>query len=372
MADGPGEGSIHIRYPLDEMEHRTQQTARETVASKQSNRRGTRDVSFRMRGRHRPGCNLLGVVDHGPGEPMSKASRFRTNPHRPQTEKKLRILRKYMGPWLDIWSKTAKSSEWFVVDVFAGSGTSGGHFGPISGSPLVILEEVERRRAKLASGHRHINVVLIEKDAALADELTARTTAFIDEHGLRDLVSVSIHRGDCNDVLPVLLPTLASTDGAPALLFVDPCNTDISRATFETLLDMPWREDVLFNYMVSAVKRDVGCMIAAKRGSEAASERLGRFFGPDDVPVSQDQAENPGTLGGPLFCSRGHKVVVFYMEYPSRHEIQYQLMFASKNDTVSKKIVPEIFAKEYTDRYGQPTIFGADEFLVEMKILERM
>lgn len=299
---------------------------------------------------------------------MVRRSSFHRNKYRPQTEKKLRILRKYMGPWIDIWSSHAHCAEWFILDVFAGSGESHGHHGTISGSPLVILEEVLRRRKRLEAHGRHITFIMIEKEKVLADLLTATTGDYVSSNGLSNLVTPAVYCGDCDTVLQQLLPRLHPPEGAPALIFVDPCNTDISRDTFEAMLDMPWREDVLFNYMVSAVKRDVGCMAAGSRGSVQAEERLSKCFGPD-APSTQEEAEDPSRLATPLFCSRGHKVVVFYMEYPDRREVQYYLMFASKNDTV-KKIVRQIYAKECRDRYGQGTLFGADEFLVNMTILE--
>lgn len=300
---------------------------------------------------------------------MTRRSRFHTNRYRPQTEKKLRILRKYIGPWLDIWASQGWSDEWFVLDLFAGSGESHGRAGTIAGSPLVFLEEIEARRQKL-EGSRRIQLLFFEKDQEFVADLKIRVCDFVRKHELQDLVSTHIFEGDCNRSLPTVLDSLASTAGAPALVFIDPYNIDVARATVEKVLDMPWRVDALVNYMLYQAKRDVGLAASGKRGSADAVARLRLFYGDDHVPTSQQDAEDPEWYARPILCSRGHKVVVFRMEYPEREGDQYYLMFASKNDTVSKKIVPQIFAKERTDRYGQTTFLHPEDFLDEMKVIE--
>jgi hypothetical protein len=65
----------------------------------------------------------------------------------------------------------------------------------------------------------------------------------------------------------------------------------------------------------------------------------------------------------------GHKCVAFSMKRPGSTGTQYILLFASRNDTVIK-IMRDVYAKEMTDTYGQVSLFGTDDCLDAIEVIE--
>ena len=63
-----------------------------------------------------------------------------------------------------------------------------------------------------------------------------------------------------------------------------------------------------------------------------------------------------------LFVKSGRSVVGFDMEYPTRKDVLYYLLFASKNNFITDRIVKGIYAN-YKERIAGPTLFGRDFYL---------
>jgi three-Cys-motif partner protein len=106
-------------------------------------------------------------ISYCPGDLlMTQSHDYYKNTDRPQTEKKLSILRKYFDIWLKIWSGPSCSSwvnkEWYVIDLFAGTGEASGTGGiVISGSPLIMLEELEKNSSRLKRIGITVNFILV-------------------------------------------------------------------------------------------------------------------------------------------------------------------------------------------------------------------
>jgi three-Cys-motif partner protein len=88
---------------------------------------------------------------------VSENHEYFTGQNRPQTAKKLSILRKYFAVWLTIWSGDQCANwvgrDWYVLDLFAGTGRAQGVGGEtLSGSPLVFLEEIREHADRLRTG----------------------------------------------------------------------------------------------------------------------------------------------------------------------------------------------------------------------------
>jgi three-Cys-motif partner protein len=157
---------------------------------------------------------------------------------------------------------------------------------------------------------------------------------------------------------------------SPSFIFIDPSGLAIQRRTMDILLALPWKVDVLFNYMLDGVKRVYGAASSGQNSiSQGNTNALNEFFGEDVMISCQKDIENPETYARPVFCMHKMQVVAFHMKWPNKNAIQYILLFASKKDSILK-IAKRIYAKEKTEEYGQTSLFGADEYLDHFEVIE--
>jgi len=303
---------------------------------------------------------------------MSQCHPYFNSRHRPQTAKKLSILRKYFSVWLKIWSgdKCAGwvSKDWYVVDLFAGSGEARGASGePLSGSPLVFLEEIAVYASRLEAGGVHISLILVEDDRPRFEALNSRVDSFLTEHPeVSRVLDVRCVNYDANKAVRQL--DLQVTDKTPAFLFVDPFGAEIQRATMDRLVSMPWKLDILFNYMVESLRRTFGAAQGGSSRAPANRETIGRFFGPEVALKDQSEVEDPATYARAVFGTRGFESVAFRMKKPGANVTQYILLFASRNSTVVK-IVCQVYAKEMTDHFGQMSLLPTEEYLQAIEVI---
>lgn len=304
---------------------------------------------------------------------MPENHEYFTGQHRPQTAKKLSILRKYFAVWLTIWSGDQCAiwvgRDWYVLDLFAGTGRAQGADGEtLSGSPLVFLEEISEHADRLRSRGVTIHVLCVEQDAGRFTQLEERVADFLAGHpDVASLVEVQCVNEDANDVVRGL--PLAPTAKAPCFLFVDPFGAEIDRATVDAVLALPWKLDVLFNYMVESIRRVYGVQQGDSSHAAGNAQRLQTFFGTDVELQGPEDLEDPATYARAVFSGAGMKAVAFRMKKPGTIGTQYVLLFASRNDTVIK-VMRDVYAKEMTDHFGQGSLFSAEEYLDSIDVIE--
>ena len=303
---------------------------------------------------------------------MNETHDYFTGLDRPQTAKKLSILRKYFAVWLTIWSGDQCSGwvslEWHVIDLLAGTGQARGAQGELlSGSPLVFLEEIRDHAVRLAARGVSIRLTFVEQDPARFRLLEERVAAFlVANRVIEPLVDVACVLGDANAVVRDL--RVKATKNTPCFLFVDPFGAEIRHETMSLLVAKPWTLDVLFNHMVASIRRVYGAAVGSSSRAAANERTLQAFFGPEAVLADADDVEDPATYAHATFTPHGHKAVAFRMKKPGSSAIQYILLFTSRNDTVIK-IMRDVYAKEMTDQYGQASLFSVEEYLDTIDVI---
>lgn len=97
------------------------------------------------------------------------------------------------------------------------------------------------------------------------------------------------------------------------------------------------RKDILFNYMVSGVKRAQGIV---SKPEELLTQRerttlttYAHFLG-KDVTLDED-AESPQEYANVVFVSHGYYVVAYDMDYPNRVGTLYYLLFVTRDKKIA-------------------------------------
>jgi len=297
---------------------------------------------------------------------------FSGGKHRPQTAKKLSILRKYFAVWLRIWAgpKCADwvDPEWHVIDLLAGTGQACGARGELlSGSPLVLLEEIASHAEQFKTRGITIHLHLVEQDRDRFAALETKVGEFLGANpAVQHVVLAHLVNDDANSAVDALM--LSPTSQTPAFIFVDPFGAEINRTTVESLIDLPWKLDVLFNYMVESLRRTYGVAVGSSSRASSAMDTLKDFFGSDIDLSTRGVIDDASTYARAVFASQGLKTAAFRMSKPGTVGTQYILLFASRNDTVVK-IVCEVYAKEMTDHFGQMSLLSAGEYLQGIEVI---
>jgi three-Cys-motif partner protein len=303
------------------------------------------------------------------------AHEYHSNTERPQTAKKLSILRKYFDVWLKIWSGERCLSwvdrHWYVLDLFAGTGESHGVEGAtISGSPLVLLEAIAAKAAHLREHDITITLLLRDHDGPSCQALEDRVAAFLEVHPeTAAIVRTDIRCEDCNAAVQDFVSRVKVTSKTPAFIFVDPFGLAIRRSAIDALVSLPWAMDVLFNYMLDGIRRVFGAASGGSSRAQANAATLAEYFGEGVVVDSMAQIEDPSTYANAAFGAHGLRTVAFFMRWPSKEAIQYILLFACRNPKVVD-IMRSIYAKEMQDQYGQPSLFSTQEHLMHISVIE--
>ncbi len=288
---------------------------------------------------------------------------------RPHTRTKLRMLRKIFDIWLTIWNGPNQqkwvSKEWYVLDLFAGRGWYKDEKKKVSGSPLIFLEEIIKQEGKLKKNNVKIKLFFIEIAKKYKIELEKEASQLIKNHPeIEDIVKVKFLNEDCNKVSPGILKEIQNTPKHPIFLCIDPWGINIHKKTIKSYLNLNNPIDIFFNYSKEGETRTRG--IAVKESSIPKEIKtvstLEEFLGKD---VDYKTKKDLGLLSDyikTLFVKNGYNVAGFDMQYPARRDIIYYLLFASKNETFTDKIVKGIYAEEKENTLG-PTLFGREFYL---------
>jgi len=293
---------------------------------------------------------------------------------RPHTKEKLRLLGDYFGRWLTIWNAAKQrqwaSRDWYVIDLFAGQGRYMDSETHVNGSPLVYLERIVRHQSKLASNHIRIHILLVEIKAEYCEVLRSNVARFIEAHpGIKEMVDIKFMQGDCNE--PAVWTEIASlplSQETPAFMFVDPYGFQIQRETMDRLVALGGAKDILFNYMVSGVKRAQGIVSKSEesltRRERTTLDTYFLFLG-KDVTLDEDAA-SPQEYANAAFVSRGYYVVAYDMDYPGRSGTLYYLLFVTKNRRIADMARDMFGRAKKQDHDGQLRLLTTDQLTADI------
>ncbi len=263
------------------------------------------------------------------------------------SEIKLAIIREYAHAYSKILSAQKDPSFYHVyIDAFAGAGihlskTTGKE---IEGTPLIA--------AKTEPPFKEYHFV--DWDGTKVDNLRAI---------FRDRPDVTIHQGDCNEVLlKTILPQVRYEDYRRGLCLLDPYGLSLNWELIRTIGEMK-SVDIFLNFPIADINRNVLLHNKAKVSDEDA-DRMNLFWGDESWRTSayrkektlfdDEDVKEPNRIVAEAFRERLKKVAGF-KEVPdpmptrnSKSAIVYYLYFASKK-SVAKDIVKAIFAK-YQDK----------------------
>lgn len=264
------------------------------------------------------------------------------------SEVKLAIVKEYATAYSQILTAQVKPKLRHVyVDAFAGTGT---HLSKttgkmIPGSPLNAL----------AIQPPFLEHHLIDLDGAKVENLRAV---------VGDRADVSIHEGDCNEVLlKTVFPRMRFEDYRRGLCLLDPYGLTLRWDVVERAGKMKSME-IFLNFPIMDMNRNALWSDAGGVAQEDAA-RMTSFWG-DQSWKKAAYAEQPNLFGGvdPIKYGGNDRVVEAYRErlrtvagfkfvpepMPMRNTkgaIVYYLFFASQNDT-GRRIVESIFHKYKT------------------------
>lgn len=260
-----------------------------------------------------------------------------------------------------------------MIDLFAGQGRYADGEARVSGSPLVYLEQIARVGSKLKTNGICIHLFLVEKKPKNYDLLKNNVAEFMETHPeVKEIVDVKLMQGDCNspDVWSEIssLPLARKT---PLFMLIDPTGFQIHRQTMDRLVAVGAAKDILFNYMVSGVKRAQG--IASKPEEQLTQRELTtlttyvRFLG-KDVRLDED-AESPQEYASAVFGSRGYYVVAYDMDYPGRVGTLYYLLFVTKNKKIADMARVMFGAAKKQNYDGQLRLGDTEQFTAEITFI---
>lgn len=298
---------------------------------------------------------------------------------RPHTRAKLHLLTDYFGRWLAIWNGPRQrewaSTRWYVIDLFAGRGKYTDTDGDVSGSPLVYLERILALQPKLLANRIRVTILLVEKKASNYAALQTNVNSFLEEHPeVTKVASVHVMQGDCNsaDVWRRIDNLRLLGKRTPMFLLVDPYGFAIKRQTMERLMETNAAKDILFNYMVSGVKRAQGIAAKPEReltGRERTTLDTYTDFLGEDVCLDED-ADSPQEYARAVFTSRGYSVAAYDMDYAGRIGTLYYLLLATENPAITK-MARRMFGEAKKEDYsGQISLLGVEDLTARICMFE--
>ncbi len=288
---------------------------------------------------------------------------------RPHTKAKLQMLRDIFNIWLTIWNAPRQqkwiAKEWYVIDLFAGKGAYKDKGKEISGSPLIFLEEILNQEKKLEKSNIKIKLFLVEKNKGYYSELQKRVSGFIKSNPeMENIVELNFYNGDCNEKSKEIIKRIINDTKNPLFLLIDPYGINIHKSTIRKYLELNNPIDVFLNYSKEGVTRTRGLvkkLSSSLKGVKTVNS-LKDFFGEDVDYKTKKTLELLREYIESLFVKSGYNVVGFDMKYPIRKDVIYYLLFASRNNSITNKIVRSIYVK-YKEKISGLTLFGRDFYL---------
>ncbi len=270
---------------------------------------------------------------------------------RPHTKTKLDILKKCFGMWLTVWNnQTWANNEWYIIDLFAGRGIYADGEQSANGSPLIYLDAIAKKKDRLRQ-NLSIKLFFVEYSNANFGYLKDNVDKFIEENSqLKNTVSVEFFNDDCNKSIGDIVKQIKNTEKNPLFVFIDPYGIKIQKPTIKQIVMLKNPKDIMFNYILEAVRRTSGIARKKHYGEEltfreiSTLQTLKDFIGDNIDFVNEYDVEALEDYVRTLFTPQNLNVVAYDMPYPGRNDVLYYLLFASKKSTITN-IVKDIYAR---------------------------
>ncbi|GAI48109.1 unnamed protein product, partial [marine sediment metagenome] len=126
----------------------------------------------------------------------------------------------------------------------------------------------------------------------------------------------------------------------PLFVLIDPTGLQVKKRTIEKIVDLQNRKDIMFNYILEAVRRTSGVARKARRREGLTIkeiktiETLQNFIGEDINFIDKSDIETLKEYCF-IFTSKNLRVVAYDVKYPDREDILYYLLFATRKMSIT-------------------------------------
>ena len=289
--------------------------------------------------------------------------------NKPHTKNKLEIIQAIFDMWLTVWNgeKQQKwaNKEWYVMDLFAGAGIYFDGKNKISGSSLILLENILNQKDKLEMNEIKIKLFLVEIKKQNFADLKKNIEAFLNSHKeIKNIVEVHFYQEDCNTAINDILKKISNSYKNPLFVLIDPYGLQIKKETINKIAELGNPKDILLNYILEGVRRVGGVYKKGQKGAVLNKKEITTiktfkdFIGKDVNIISKTDKELLEQYVSVL-AEKGLNIVGYDMPYPDRNDILYYLLFASKKAKVTK-IVQDIYYRQKKKNDLQITLFGEE------------
>ncbi|MYE86753.1 MAG: three-Cys-motif partner protein TcmP, partial [Gammaproteobacteria bacterium] len=215
------------------------------------------------------------------------------------TDAKLRLLGAYLDRYFDVVCALPHMDVLRIalVDAFAGGGLYWREGSPRIGSPLVMIDAVQRAVARINSGRRkplriEARFYFVDADASAMEHLKITLAATDMPQDMRE--SISLRSSTASDALPAIVREISAwTRSGRSIFFLDQCGyTDVPNRDVRLIYQSLPKSEVVVTYNFGAIydyMNDNARFLAAMAPFEFSSEHLlmllkerrrqaGRFF----------------------------------------------------------------------------------------------
>lgn len=284
--------------------------------------------------------------------------------NRPHTQDKLKILEKVFGVWVKIWNaQNWTDREWYVLDLFAGQGFYLQEKKEISGSSLIMIEEVITYFEKLLKNNIKIKLFLVEKSTKNFKSLKNRVREKINKNKeIRQVLSTSFYNDDCNKAIDKILKKIPNNKKCPLFSFIDPTGLQIKKGTLKKILRLSNPKDIFLNYIQEGVERVGG--LANKENLRMrelkAIDTLRQFLGPN-VSLIPEKDRKKLVAYTKLFKKSDMITIAYDMPCPHKNDVLYYLLYICGNREIPK-IIQDIYDRAKKSSTCQKSIFKKNYF----------
>jgi len=288
--------------------------------------------------------------------------------NRPHTQNKLEIINAIFKTWLTIWCAPGRqswiSNEWYIMDLFAGTGVYYNNNKEVDGSAIILLNNIWIKKNLLIKNNIKIKLFLTEITKQNFEYLEGRVKKFLEEHDeLKQIVEVISYQTDCNIAIDEIISKhIKNNIKNPLFVLIDPCGLQIKKETIKKIVDLNNRKDLLLNYIIEGVRRVGGVFKKGESGTILNEKEiktiatLKEFFGEDLNAIDKDDRKGLEAYVKTL-VEKELTVVRYDMPYPDKKGVLYYLLFASKKPKVTD-VIRDIYCRQKKKSNPQEGLFG--------------
>ena len=204
------------------------------------------------------------------------------------TDAKLRLLEAYLDRYFDVVCALPHMDVLRIalVDAFAGGGLYRRHGSPRIGSPLVMIDAVQRAIARINSGRRKPLTIktrfyFVDADASAIEHLKVTLAATDMPQDLR--ASISVRNATAADALPTIVREISAwSRSGRSIFFLDQCGyTDAPNRDVRLIYQSLPKSEVIVTYNFGAIydyMNDNARFLAAMAPFEFSPEHLLRLL----------------------------------------------------------------------------------------------